>query len=76
MSDFEEKKILLLSAMEDIRKPISPRAVIAQPMIEAGYSDSGFAPAGAVCWAELAGVSPLTDGVSDSAAGGIGVLDG
>lgn len=30
-----------------MRKPISPRAVIAQPRIDAGYIDLGLIPAGA-----------------------------
>lgn len=32
----------LLSAMDDMRKPISPRATIAPPKMEAGYSDIGL----------------------------------
>lgn len=47
--DDEAEKTPLLSAMEEIRKPISPRAVMAQPRIEAGYRDRGLASAGVVC---------------------------
>lgn len=32
----------LLSAIDEIKKPISPRAVIAQPTMDAGYSDFGM----------------------------------
>lgn len=31
-----EENIFLLSAIDEIRKPISPRAVIAQPIMAAG----------------------------------------
>lgn len=46
MSEFSPScvvpKTLLLSAKEEIKKPISPRATIALPSIRDGYSDCGF----------------------------------
>lgn len=39
---FPVEKIPLLSAREEIRKPISPRETIAKPRIEAGWRDRGF----------------------------------
>ncbi len=35
-------KIPLLSAIDAIRNPISPREIIAAPIIDAGYSERGF----------------------------------
>ena len=35
-------KIPLLSAMDAVRNPISPREITAVPMIDAGYSERGF----------------------------------
>lgn len=37
-----DASIPLLSAIDDIRKPISPRAVIAKPTIDAGYIERGL----------------------------------
>jgi hypothetical protein len=42
------ENIPLLSAMEDIRKPISPRATMALPKIDAGYREIGFRGLGVV----------------------------
>jgi len=43
MSSFPPlEKILLLSAREDIRKPISPRDTMANPRIAAGWRERGF----------------------------------
>lgn len=39
----------LLSAIEEIKNPISPRAVIAHPRIEAGYRDRGLISVGSEC---------------------------
>lgn len=61
----------LLSASEEIKKPISPRATIALPSINDGYSDCGFGSFRATCLLrfELAdGVCPLPE-----AEAGVGV---
>lgn len=38
----DEEKIPLLSATDEIKKPISPRAIMAKDMMPAGYSDRGL----------------------------------
>ena len=60
--DGSEPKMPFDEAIALTRKPISPRAVMAEPRIREGYSDSGLlAPAGGDPWGVL---SALSIGVS------------
>lgn len=47
--DGNAEYIPLLSATDDIRNPISPRAVMAHPRIEAGYKERGLELLGSWC---------------------------
>lgn len=47
--DCDAEYIPLLSAIEEIRNPISPRAAMAHPRIEAGYSERGLVLADSIC---------------------------
>lgn len=52
-----EENIPLLSAIDEIKNPISPRATIALPIIAPGYSEMGFLGSGEVSWAAGAALS-------------------
>ena len=59
LSSPADEKIPRLSATAETRKPMSPRATIAQPRIDAGYSDLGFGKARLLLWASEPDVAIL-----------------
>lgn len=70
-----DAKMRWLSPREEMRKPISPRAVIAQPRIDAGYIDLGLIPAGAA-WGLLVATAFSPGEVRDELVSSIVDADG
>lgn len=68
----KEAKRPVVSAMEAMRKPISPRAVMAVPSIAAGYRERGFLGLGGALEVTEVGAEPWSVSVVFSPVGGRG----